>query len=198
MSSNDKAICDTDNNDSCASKLNDEYEMEAMLTSSKSKTLFNEHTMNINDTPEEITECPLCGSFIRTKLELHFQSDHREYDCPFCGVLFDEEAILISHINREHSDGCETQSLDCNQVFVCPICRISSSDQHILAQHVETHFSETSSHIENTINRQCVQLTDSTNSLVVNIDDNYGVEQILSEFENGNTNDSGKLFIRVT
>ncbi len=171
----------------------DQFYLEDPATAAKRRPLHNPDVVCIEDEPGEITECPLCGNFIQTSLDMHFQTDHREYECPFCGHLFNDESSLFSHVNRLHNDDRSgLDSIDHQLEFLCPICKISAASQAALELHVEMHFSADSNNFENNLSSQCGKLTDSTNSLIVNIDDNFANEQTLSEFEPGITNESGK------
>jgi predicted RNA-binding Zn-ribbon protein involved in translation (DUF1610 family) len=50
----------------------------------------------------EIAECPLCGKIVKKNLQKHFELEHKEYECPFCGLLYDCEPILKEHIDNVH------------------------------------------------------------------------------------------------
>ena len=50
----------------------------------------------------EIAECPLCGKIVKKNLQKHFELEHKEYECPFCGLLYDCEPILKEHIDSVH------------------------------------------------------------------------------------------------
>ena len=56
----------------------------------------------------EIAECPLCGKIVKKDLQKHFEQEHREYECPFCGLLYDCESTLKDHIDNVHQ--CEEEA----------------------------------------------------------------------------------------
>lgn len=78
------------------------------------KTQFNNNKSNRKldqDTMEqlqmlsdftEIIECPLCGKVVKNNLQKHFEMEHQEYECPYCGLLYDCETILNDHIASVH------------------------------------------------------------------------------------------------
>ena len=117
----------------------------------------------------EIAECPLCGKVVKN-LQNHFELEHREYECPFCGLLYDCEMILKDHIDSVHQcdeiANANVQNFDiadfeykpakndkiaepkkidiieneANKSFICPICNIHIQDQTWLELHVDSHF----------------------------------------------------------
>lgn len=54
------------------------------------------------------TKCPLCLRSVEgIDLENHFQLEHREYECPFCGLLFDNEFSMSQHLVSVHNESNE-------------------------------------------------------------------------------------------
>ena len=51
-----------------------------------------------------LKECPLCLKFVKQSLETHFNLEHKELECSFCGQIFGNEHILNEHINKTHLD----------------------------------------------------------------------------------------------
>ena len=57
------------------------------------------------------TRCPLCMKSIGDyDLEAHFQIEHREYECPFCGFIFDSEFTMQQHLSSAHSEATDNVS----------------------------------------------------------------------------------------
>lgn len=57
------------------------------------------------------TRCPLCMKSIGDyDLEAHFQIEHREYECPFCGHIFDSEFTMQQHLSSAHSEATDNAS----------------------------------------------------------------------------------------
>jgi transcription elongation factor Elf1 len=52
----------------------------------------------------EISNCPLCGKIVKSSLEKHFEAEHKEFECPFCGLLFDTEFVLNQHLSTVHDE----------------------------------------------------------------------------------------------
>ncbi len=63
-----------------------------------------ELSSNANILNEEVITCPLCFKIIETNLESHFESEHNEFECPFCDLLFDNSSNLNQHVNIVHTD----------------------------------------------------------------------------------------------
>ena len=57
----------------------------------------------INEFKETIT-CPLCFKTVEGTVEAHFETEHNEYECPFCDLLFDNDYLLKQHVNIVHDD----------------------------------------------------------------------------------------------
>lgn len=68
------------------------------------KTDEEELSSNANILNEEVITCPLCFKIIETNLESHFESEHNEFECPFCDLLFDNSSNLNQHVNIVHTD----------------------------------------------------------------------------------------------
>ncbi len=47
--------------------------------------------------------CPMCFKSCQN-LEAHFTLEHREYECPICTLLFDNEIGLNRHLELDHLD----------------------------------------------------------------------------------------------
>ena len=62
----------------------------------------------LSEFKEQVT-CPLCFKTVVNSLESHFESEHNEFECPFCDLLFDNGLALNQHVNSVHS-GEETNS----------------------------------------------------------------------------------------
>lgn len=94
-------------------------------------------------------------------LESHFQKDHQEYECPFCGLLFDTDTVLNQHVNSIHNDDLVPKSTsystvyqtpmstnlpegDNEQRFTCPVCQLKLKDELWLEIHVDSHFNPAS------------------------------------------------------
>jgi hypothetical protein len=52
----------------------------------------------------EIITCPLCFKKVNNNLETHFQLEHKEHECPLCGLLFDSDLNLNQHLSLVHVD----------------------------------------------------------------------------------------------
>lgn len=66
--------------------------------------LIDERTTAVQP-PVEQTKCPLCLKSIGDyDLEAHFQMEHREFECPFCGLLFDSEFSMQQHLTSVHNE----------------------------------------------------------------------------------------------
>jgi hypothetical protein len=72
--------------------------------------------------------CPLCFMRINTSLEEHLQLEHGEYDCAFCGKLFDSDSLLSQHMLTIHpTEYTTTEFVNddlSNNNLTCPICNI--------------------------------------------------------------------------
>ena len=75
----------------------------------RTKSTQQVQSMDIDDDGSDGIECPLCGKLIQLSLEAHFETVHKEYECIFCGILFDSEAIRASHVDEYHPDETNTQ-----------------------------------------------------------------------------------------
>lgn len=101
-----------------------------------------------NDCQLESVKCPLCFKSIETTLESHFESDHKEYECPFCGLLFDNDLILNQHLQTVHNEeytfdiplGKAEENSPKKDVLICPVCQIEIKDELWLEIHVDSHF----------------------------------------------------------
>lgn len=74
---------------------------------------------------EMTTACPLCFKAVTGNLEDHFQLEHREYECAFCGLLFESNLILNQHMLTVHPteyniNGNQTP----DETLTCPICNV--------------------------------------------------------------------------
>ncbi len=65
------------------------------------------HTLDQDEeTPNEFKEqvtCPLCLKIVFTPLESHFEAKHKEVECPYCDLLFDNGLVLNQHVDSVHS-----------------------------------------------------------------------------------------------
>lgn len=78
-----------------------------LLPDDLSITSSNRHQTLIDDDcyiTNEIITCPLCFKKIKDDLETHFQLEHKEHECPLCGLLFDSELNLNQHLSLVHVD----------------------------------------------------------------------------------------------
>lgn len=77
------------------------------------------------------TPCPLCFKAITGSLQEHFQREHQEHECGFCGLLFDSDYILNQHMITMHADESKNvprsddiEKRSSSDELVCPICMI--------------------------------------------------------------------------
>ena len=49
-----------------------------------------------------LIECPLCLKLVSMGLESHFNLEHGELECLFCGRSFANDIVLNEHINKMH------------------------------------------------------------------------------------------------
>lgn len=47
-------------------------------------------------------ECPLCFKMVSESLESHFNLNHSEFECLFCGKSLNSSEDLNEHINKTH------------------------------------------------------------------------------------------------
>ena len=66
--------------------------------------IFSLNQMDEDSPAIDISNCPLCGKIIKGNLEKHFEAEHKEFECPFCGLLFDTEFVLNQHLSAVHDD----------------------------------------------------------------------------------------------
>ena len=117
----------------------------------------------------QVLTCPLCFKSLRTSLESHIELEHREYECPYCGLLFDNDYILNQHVSTVHTDDLSLKQQNCQDSMksesfgkhrtnepesanndasmdklVCPICMLVIKELHMLEIHVESHFGTSS------------------------------------------------------
>ncbi len=109
--SNKKSLFNSNNDDEQNSNSSNEMAASADQISSISK-LNSQSLLNSSLT------CPVCFKLVKTSLESHFEMEHHEYECSFCGLLFDNDYILNQHMSTVHMDdmkpiGSESVS-DCN------------------------------------------------------------------------------------
>ena len=57
--------------------------------------------------------CPLCFKSLKSSLESHIELEHREYECPYCGLLFDNDYILNQHVSTVHTDDLSLKKENC-------------------------------------------------------------------------------------
>ena len=119
---------------------------------------------NQNNDFNEITTCPLCYKVVRGQLEAHFMAEHREFECPFCGLLFDNDLVLNQHVNTVHNDDSNSvlpikdlatsgtskeisldnlETIDSQEKnkLICPVCNLVINEGlSFLEIHVESHF----------------------------------------------------------
>lgn len=102
---------------------------------------------------QESVKCPLCFKQIETNLEAHFESEHKELECPFCALLFDNNTLLNEHLDNVHNEdigfgsvgsmeSMETDRGSKKSNFKCPICNIEIKDELWLEIHVDSHFNQ--------------------------------------------------------
>lgn len=99
------------------------------LSQSSSQTANpTKHSINSNEDSnkkEMTTACPLCFKAVTGILENHFQLEHREFECAFCGLLFDSKSILNQHMLTVHPTEYnikDNQTPD--ETLTCPICNL--------------------------------------------------------------------------
>lgn len=161
--------------------------------------------------------CPLCLKPIRTNLEEHFQLEHHEYECSFCGLLFDTDYILNQHMTTVHNEDMSTHKPDQStkerlnletekEELVCPVCMIKIQEGiKALEIHVESHFTNNP-----VANEDCTILpnhdypfmmankgmiaigrTLSDSSVIANVDENFEIDQVMTLDDCGD-NEHGK------
>jgi hypothetical protein len=98
---------------------------------------------------KEAACCPLCFKIVDSSLENHFALEHKEFDCPFCGSIFDTDEQLNSHVTAAHSDTTdktETKIIEADEAsesLECPVCSCKAKDREWLEIHVDSHFNPT-------------------------------------------------------
>ena len=87
----------------------------------------------------DASECPLCGKLIEMSMEKHFETDHKEFECAFCGLICDTENALLEHISTKHEGNGEREKSPI-VIYTCPVCDFEFDEQALFAVHVDSHF----------------------------------------------------------
>lgn len=159
---------------------------------------------------ETTAPCPLCFKSIETNLEEHFQQEHQEFECAFCGLPFDSDYILNQHMNTMHTDEfnkkanflVEPTSNNADNL-TCPLCMtVIKEGTAALEIHVDSHYSENKERkhdnfqmmsktdfLESGNNKKLTNnsRTPSDSSLVANVDENFEIDQVMTMADMGDT-----------
>lgn len=100
---------------------------ESTYGSSNIYSTNNSIDSNVENKKKEMTTaCPLCLKEITGNLDDHFQLEHREYECAFCGLLFDSNSILNTHLLTAHPTEYNIQDIQTpGDTLTCPICNLT-------------------------------------------------------------------------
>ena len=141
-------------------------------TSTKSQqendNLAPDHTEQIAHTSHyeeycDASECPLCGKLIEISLEKHFESDHKEFECAFCGLIYDTENALLEHISTKH-EGNDEREKSPIVIYTCPVCEFEFDKQALFAVHVDSHFNASCSNSKEAVQPGASNRRPSSNS----------------------------------
>ena len=76
--------------------------------------------------------CPLCLENVDGSLEIHFNIEHREFQCFFCAKNFPTRTALDLHVKNVHDN------LTC--ALKCPVCHADFDQTDLLQAHIDSHF----------------------------------------------------------
>ena len=171
----------------------------------------------LNEFKETIT-CPLCFKLVEGTIESHFESEHNEYECPFCDLLFDNDFLLNQHVNTVHNDDSTTKK---NNDFLidsklpnysasgasnwsqndfksvsdsvneqkCPVCMIVVKEGlEHLQAHVESHFNNPTAIDVDYDDFKNKSRSNSASSLIANVDENFEMDQVMTLSDSDATN----------